>query len=130
MEKGAEKILAKHGCLYMKDDYKALFEELEAYYKPTEVVKNINYDTVLCGVIDESEIDEATENQLPEMLNNPVQHAHMMSLRQMFFGIIADLKKLDEAAVSEASKCERCGKDKLIKIEHCVECEGDLHITE
>ena len=40
MEQGAEKILAKHGCLYMKDDYKALFEELEAYYKPTEVVKN------------------------------------------------------------------------------------------
>lgn len=40
MEKGAEKILAKHGCLYMKDDYKALFEELEAYYKPTEAGKN------------------------------------------------------------------------------------------
>jgi len=40
MEQGAEKILAKHGCLYMKDDYKALFEELEAYYKPTEAVKN------------------------------------------------------------------------------------------
>jgi len=35
MDKEAEKILAKHGCLYMKDDYKALFEELEAYYKPT-----------------------------------------------------------------------------------------------
>jgi len=40
MEQGAKKILAKHGCLYMKDDYKALFEELEAYYKPTEAVKN------------------------------------------------------------------------------------------
>jgi hypothetical protein len=40
MKKGAEKILAKHGCLFMKDDYKALFEELEAYYKPAEVVKN------------------------------------------------------------------------------------------
>lgn len=40
MEQGAIEILKKHGCLYMKDDYKALFDELEAYYKPTEAVKN------------------------------------------------------------------------------------------
>lgn len=40
MEQGAIEILRKHGCLYMKDDYKALFEELEAYYKPTDSVKN------------------------------------------------------------------------------------------
>lgn len=40
MDQGAEQILAKHGCLYMKDDYKDLFNELESYYKNTEVVKN------------------------------------------------------------------------------------------
>jgi hypothetical protein len=34
MKQGAIEILRKHGCLYMKDDYKDLFEELEAYYKP------------------------------------------------------------------------------------------------
>ena len=59
MEQGAKEILAKHGCLYMKDDYKALFEELEAYYKPTEAVKNnavlpfvsdwLNEDSTDCG---------------------------------------------------------------------------------
>lgn len=47
MEQGAIEILRKHGCLYMKDDYKALFEELEAYYKPQEQVKNIAYEPVL-----------------------------------------------------------------------------------
>ena len=60
MEKGAQKILAKHGCLYMKDDYKALFEELEAYYKPTEVVKNnavlphvSNNEVAICPICEE-----------------------------------------------------------------------------
>jgi hypothetical protein len=33
MEEGAIDILKKHGCLHMKDDYKALFSELESYYK-------------------------------------------------------------------------------------------------
>ena len=52
MEQGAIEILKKHGCLYMKDDYKALFEELEAYYKPTEAVKN---NAVLSHVVGRSE---------------------------------------------------------------------------
>ena len=50
MEQGAIEILRKHGCLYMKDDYKALFEELEDYYKPQKQVKNIAYEPVLASV--------------------------------------------------------------------------------
>lgn len=36
MEKGIIDILRKHGCLHMKDDYKALFDELISYYKPSK----------------------------------------------------------------------------------------------
>jgi len=33
MEDQAIEILRKHGCLYMKDDYKELFKDLELYYR-------------------------------------------------------------------------------------------------
>lgn len=40
MEQGAINILKKHGCLYMKDDYKNLFNDLENYYnKKKETTK-------------------------------------------------------------------------------------------
>ena len=54
MEKGAEKILANHGCLYMKDDYRALFEELEVYYKHTDTSESSSLLTdVNCASLSE-----------------------------------------------------------------------------
>lgn len=61
MDQGAEQILAKHGCLYMKDDYKDLFNELESYYKNTEVVKN---NTVRCTLHPVGKLPEGSQEDV------------------------------------------------------------------
>jgi len=50
MKKGAIEILKKHGCLYMKDDYSALFRGLEAYYLTQKKDKKITYEPML-GIV-------------------------------------------------------------------------------
>ena len=52
MEKGAVEILKKHGCLFMKDDYKQLFKELETYYKQEAELKKLRVGDVSVSVCD------------------------------------------------------------------------------
>jgi len=44
MEKGAIEILKKHGCLFMKDDYKNLFKDLEDYYRSQRYPQVYKFD--------------------------------------------------------------------------------------
>jgi tRNA G46 methylase TrmB len=65
MDKKAIEILRKHGCLYMKDDYKELFEELENYYlqsldKPE--VKKTSWSDVKDKYLQFHKIDNYSEN--------------------------------------------------------------------
>lgn len=73
MDKGAIEILKKHGCLYMKDDYAELFEELENYYTDSpdpELVEILKSDMTLFGF-------ELTDEQVIEYIKDErVTHSY------------------------------------------------------